>query len=155
MFLLRTTDRSLVSDERGFTLIELMMVVLIIGVLTVVGLPTFLGARTRAADRATQADIRNAFAAERAYYTDTLTYTTNPAVMTAIEPSILYVAGDTPLLADRAYLHLHPVPNEVFISAKSESGMCWYLREIDGGGAEFASDVACGVADTQVFTDAW
>jgi type IV pilus assembly protein PilA len=144
-----------VKDERGFTLIELMIVILIIAILVVMALPTFLGARSRASDRAAQADIRNAFAAERAYYTDTLTYTTDPATMTAIEPAITYLDGDTPLATDVAYLHLHPLPNAIFVSAMSDSGMCWYLREVDGGGAEFASDPACGVADTQAFTDAW
>ena len=117
-----------------------MVVVLIIGILVALALPTFLGARARASDRATQADIRNAFAAERAYYTDTLTYTTDPGTMTAIEPAITYLDGDTPLVRDVAYLHLHPVPNEIYISAMSESGTCWYLRETDGHGAEFASD---------------
>ena len=53
------------KDEHGFTLIELMTVILIIAVLVVLALPTFLGARNRAADRATTADVRNAFAAER------------------------------------------------------------------------------------------
>jgi type IV pilus assembly protein PilA len=145
-----------VEDEQGFTLIELMTVILIIAVLVVLALPTFLGARNRAADRATTADVRNAFAAERAYYTDTLTYTTNPATMTAIEAAITYLDGDTPLVTDVAYLHLHPVPNELYISAMSESGTCFYLREIDGGGAEFATDPACGVADTQVYSrNAW
>jgi type IV pilus assembly protein PilA len=144
-----------VKDERGFTLIELMVVILIIGILVVMALPTFLGARNRASDRAAQADIRNAFVAERAYFTDTLTYTTDPATMTAVEPAITYVDGDTPVTTDVVYLHLHPVPNELFVSAMSDSGRCWYLREIDGGGAQFASDPACGVADTQTFTDAW
>ena len=46
-------------------------------------------------------------------------------------------------------------PNEVFVSAMSPSGTCWYLREIDGGGARFASDGSCGAADTQVYTNAW
>jgi prepilin-type N-terminal cleavage/methylation domain-containing protein len=141
---LRRTDRSSVRDEHGFTLIELMTVVLIIGVLVLLALPTFLGARARASDRAAQSDIRNAFAAEKAYYTDTLTYTTDPLTMT-----------DTPLVPDVVYLHLHPIPNEIYLSAMSDSGTCWYLREIDGEGAYFAADPACGIADTQTYTSAW
>jgi prepilin-type N-terminal cleavage/methylation domain-containing protein len=145
-----------VRDERGFTLIELMTVILIIAVLVLLALPTFLGTRNRAWDRATTADVRNAFAAERAYYTDTLTYTTNPATMTAIEAAITYLDGDTPLATDVVYLHLHPVPNEIYVSAMSESGTCFYLRETDGGGAEFATDPACGVADIQTYSrSAW
>jgi type IV pilus assembly protein PilA len=155
MLVLRVTDTSGVRDERGFTLIELMTVVLIIGVLVVIALPTFLGARTQAYDRAVQSDIRNAFAAEKAYYTDTLTYTTDPAEMTSIEAAIMYVDGDTPLVTGVAYLHLHPIPNEIFVSGMSESGTCFYLREIDGGGVRFATDPACGVADIQVFGSSW
>ena len=45
------TDTSGVKDEHGFTLIELMTVILIIAVLVVIALPTFLGARTQAHDR--------------------------------------------------------------------------------------------------------
>jgi type IV pilus assembly protein PilA len=151
----RVTDTSEVRDERGFTLIELMTVILIVGILVVISLPTFLGARTRASDVAVQSDVRNAFAAEKAYYTDNLTYTTDPATMTAIEAAITYVDGDTPLVTGVAYLHLHPIPNEIYVSAMSESGTCFYLREIAGGGAQFAVDVACGVADIQVYTNAW
>jgi prepilin-type N-terminal cleavage/methylation domain-containing protein len=39
------------SGEAGFTLIELMVVVLIIAILIAIAIPTFLGARSRAQDR--------------------------------------------------------------------------------------------------------
>jgi len=149
------TDTGGVRDERGFTLIELMTVIFIISILLVIALPTMLGARVRAYDVAVKSDVRNAFAAEKAYYTDTLTYTTDPTTMTAIEAAITYLDGDTPLVTDVAYLHLHPIPNEIFVSGMSKSGTCFYLREIDGGGAQFASDAACGVADTQAYLASW
>ena len=45
-------------DERGFTLLEVMVVVLVIGILLAVGIPTYLGARSRAQDRAAQSSLR-------------------------------------------------------------------------------------------------
>jgi len=155
MLVLQVTDTSRVRDERGFTLIELMVVVMIIGVLVTIALPTFLGTRTRAYDAAARSDIRNAFAAEKAFYSDNVTYTTDPATMTAIEAAITYLPGDTPLVTDVVYLDLDPIPNTIYVSALSESGTCLYLREIDGAGAGFASDPACGVADTQTYTRSW
>jgi type IV pilus assembly protein PilA len=132
-----------------------MVVVLIVGILVAIGLPTFLGARTRAQDRAAQADIRNAFTAERAYYADAARYTTDATQMTAIEAALAYVAGDTPLADGVVYLHLHPGPNEIFISTMSASRTCFYLQEVDGSGARYASSSACADTDAQTYGSNW
>src|SRR4051795_12475232 len=68
------------ADEGGFTLIELMVVVLIIAILIAIAIPTFLGARQRAQDRAVQSNLRNALTAEKTYYTDNQTYGDGPAM---------------------------------------------------------------------------
>jgi type IV pilus assembly protein PilA len=76
-------------DDRGFTLIELMVVVLIIAILIAIAIPTFLGLRRRAQDRAAQSDLRNGLTAAKAHYTDLETYDGfTPAAGEAIEPSL-------------------------------------------------------------------
>lgn len=85
-------------DERGFTLIELMVVVLIIAILIAIAIPTFLGARTKAQDRAAQSDLRTALVTAQAHYTDTESYLYGvDAAATAVkygaeEPSLTFAA---------------------------------------------------------------
>src|SRR6516162_1451351 len=74
--------------EEGFTLIELMVVVLIIAILIAIAIPQFLGARQRAQDRAAQSDLRNALTAEKTVYVDNQAYDATTANMVAIESSL-------------------------------------------------------------------
>ena len=88
--MLKSFRKRMQDREDGFTLIELMVVVLIIAILIAIAIPTFLGARKRAQDRAVQSNLRNALTAEKTYYTDKQVYTASATDLTAIEPSLSY-----------------------------------------------------------------
>ena len=48
------------SNDRGFTLIELMMVIVIMGLLAVIAIPGFIGQQERAWEATARSDLRNA-----------------------------------------------------------------------------------------------
>jgi type IV pilus assembly protein PilA len=68
----------MMRKSEGFTLIELMIVIAIIGILAAIAIPQFSAYRTRSYNSAAEADIRNAATAQEAYYVDNQHYLADP-----------------------------------------------------------------------------
>jgi len=64
------------KEEKGFTLIELMIVVAIIGILAAIAIPQFSNYRKKAFNSAAQSDLRNCMTGEEAYFATNQLYGT-------------------------------------------------------------------------------
>jgi len=120
-------------EEHGFTLVELMVVVLIIAILIAIAIPSFLGARSRAQDRAAQASLRNALSGEKIWYVDSEAYTDVIADLTATESGVAWqaVASAGP---NEVYVRIDAADDQVVcLEAMSETGTTFVLADIASG----------------------
>ena len=72
----------LANRDKGFTLIELMIVIAIIGILAAIAIPQFSAYRKRSYNSAAQSDVRNIATAQEAYYVDESGYTSTYTSLT-------------------------------------------------------------------------
>jgi type IV pilus assembly protein PilA len=151
-------------NEDGFTLIELMVVVVILAVILVMSLSTLRGIRERALDTAAKESAASALETGRIVFTDHATYRdVTPGELVAAEPSMDFVneatasngPGETSTwVPDRA------TTGHIFVAAVySKSGKCFIARDWITLGIGFAvvpdvpaADCTADVAGTPAVT---
>lgn len=134
-------------SELGFSLIELMVCLLILGVLLTVAMPIYLGAVERADDMAARASLHTAQVAGRMLIAGGAEY--GDATLEAlkdVEPSIRWVDRDEPSLGP-TIVSRAVVAGDLYLAAYSPTGTCFFVRDDPGAGVGRASRTGVQRAD--------
>jgi type IV pilus assembly protein PilA len=141
------------DDEQGFTLIELMVVLLIIAILLAIAIPTFLGARNTANARSTQSNLRNALTAEQTTWTNSQSF---DSALGGIEPSLTWQTAlpaqgtnqvDVKLVAETVTggaitawgTGTATTSDGVLLMGYAKDGNCYAIYQSNNAGADFTA----------------
>jgi len=118
------------SPEAGFTLIELMVVLLIMGILLAIAIPTFLGVTGSAHAAATKTNISSAMTEAVASYTSNSAFTTGTGTTTevaALSKETHAMSFTTSASAGQATISVDVAGNTTIVMAAAQPStkVCW------------------------------
>ena len=117
--------------EEGFTLIELMVVLLIMGILMAIAIPTFLGVTGSAKDKGAQSDDVNADTVAKVYYENNQSYSgLTTGYLASASHSITYdacTATSSEAVNNAVDVCVGKNGNSLEFASYSPTGLCWYL----------------------------
>ena len=138
------------EEDRGFTMIELLVVVVIIGILVAIAVPVYLNYRRGAANKSAASDVRGAITAIEQFYTDN--GNTYPAdVLNAAEGASLTLTG---ISGPDQIINVSP-GNTLRYDNRTTAGVTAYricARNTDGG-QTYRYDSTSGGSVSQVAGD--
>ena len=124
--------RSSAEADAGFSMIELLVVIIIIGILAAIAIPVFLQQRKKGYDAAIKSDLVAAASAEEAYITEQNVYTDSVNTLKTAEGFKFSQAGS--YSGGTATITVVSNTNLGYcISATAASGNKWFYDSGNGG----------------------
>jgi len=97
-------------SNKGFTLIELMIVVVIVGVLSALAVPRFMRAATKSKQSEAREILKQIYTMERAYFIEHETYILNGVTASAANP-LAYSVIAIEIMPSARYSYTITMPN--------------------------------------------